>query len=185
MLDHETEAPCSIYDAAFFEPEDHARALLGGEESENGAVLVACEGGSLIVRHAERVARSLWLTLCQEAEAHEVRLYLCVDSDEAASRSIVEGADPALAEVFEGREIVIPTLRERDAVRAVILDHLFEEEAWLQGKTIEGVSIQARESLDAYAWPGQIDEARAVIASAVRRVSGDRIDTHDLPVEVR
>jgi len=86
-----------------------------------------------------------------------------------------------LASALSTLVIRLPSLAER---RADIphLAQLFVEEANVRsGKQIAGLSAEALDRLDAYPWPGNVDELSRVIDEAHRAAEGVEIVVGDLP----
>ncbi len=73
-----------------------------------------------------------------------------------------------------------PLVRRRDDLP--LLAQLFLEERNAAGsRQIGGFSQAAIDRLDAYAWPGNLDELSEVVAEAHQRATGPQIDVKDLP----
>jgi DNA-binding NtrC family response regulator len=73
-----------------------------------------------------------------------------------------------------------PLARRRDDLP--LLAQLFLEERNAAGpRQIGGFSQAALDRLDAYAWPGNLDELSEVVAEARQRATGLQIDVKDLP----
>ena len=73
-----------------------------------------------------------------------------------------------------------PLAQRRDDLP--LLAQLFLEELNAAGpRQIGGFTPAALDRLDAYAWPGNLDELAEVVAEAHRRAAGPEIDVADLP----
>jgi DNA-binding NtrC family response regulator len=73
-----------------------------------------------------------------------------------------------------------PLVQRRDDLP--LLAQLFLEEANAAGlRQIGGFSAAALDRLDAYAWPGNLDELAEVVAQSHRRAAGPEIGAEDLP----
>jgi transcriptional regulator of acetoin/glycerol metabolism len=73
-----------------------------------------------------------------------------------------------------------PLVQRRDDLP--LLAQLFLEEANATGlRQIGGFSAAALDRLDAYAWPGNLDELAEVVAQSHRRAAGPEIGVEDLP----
>jgi DNA-binding NtrC family response regulator len=73
-----------------------------------------------------------------------------------------------------------PLVRRRDDLP--LLAQLFLEERNAAGsRQIGGFSQAALDRLDAYAWPGNLDELSEAVAAAHQRATGPQIDVQDLP----
>ncbi len=67
-----------------------------------------------------------------------------------------------------------------------LLAQLFLEEANACGtRQLAGFSLKALDRLDAYGWPGNVDELAQVVALAHRSAAGPEIGVDDLPEQIR
>lgn len=80
--------------------------------------------------------------------------------------------------------IYVPPLRERKDDIPLLVASFLDEFAAENGKTIKGISAQAKSAIFNYNWPGNIRELRNCIESAVVMCSGDEITLQDLPPTV-
>ena len=199
LLGHATQAQrASSQDASFEDaPEDapgdapgdeEARPGDGGESGEQEerlGVLALCLGGSLIVRHAHLMPAPLWEALIEEADAAGVRLFLVASIEDAEQRSALEGLPQGLAQALASREIVLPALSRRDAIKRAALEELLFEAAIVHQRQLRGFSPAALSALMAYSFPGQLIEARAMLDVAARVARGPLVEISELPREVR
>jgi DNA-binding NtrC family response regulator len=79
----------------------------------------------------------------------------------------------------------LPALREHAEDIPLLAHHFLEKHAQKQNKSIEEISARAMEALMAYSYPGNVRELENLIERAVTLRSGGRLETADLPVEVR
>jgi DNA-binding NtrC family response regulator len=92
-----------------------------------------------------------------------------------------------LAAVLSTIAIELPPLAERRE-DVPLLAQMFVEEANAQsasGKQLAGFSPEALDRLDAYAWPGNVDELAQMVAEAHERAEGPEITPVDLPERIR
>ena len=82
---------------------------------------------------------------------------------------------------LNGLEVAIPALRERTD-KAQLLDFLLRQEADGQAMTVE---VAARETLLAFAWPGNVRQLRIVLRTLVALSDDGRIGVKDLPASLR
>jgi two-component system response regulator HydG len=80
--------------------------------------------------------------------------------------------------------IRLPTLMERSADIAVLIDHFIRLFAAKHEKRIKGVSPPARRKLLAYEWPGNVRQLRNVVESMVVVDYDELLDKDDLPEEL-
>ena len=86
-----------------------------------------------------------------------------------------------LADLLSTLTIELPPLAERRE-DLPLLAQLFLEEINSQGtKQVGGFSAEALDRLDAYHWPGNLDELAVVVAQAHQRAGGREIGIADLP----
>lgn len=80
--------------------------------------------------------------------------------------------------------IHVPALRERKDDIPLLISKFLEEFSAENGKTIKGISPQAKSAIYNYNWPGNIRELRNCIESAVVLCGADEIQLEDLPPAV-
>jgi len=81
--------------------------------------------------------------------------------------------------------IFIPPLRERRSDLALLIDHFLRLFAEKNGKTIRGLTHEAREALLRYDYPGNVRELENLIERAVVLTRDDVIGSSDLPLTVQ
>ena len=81
--------------------------------------------------------------------------------------------------------IFIPPLRERRSDLALLIDHFLRRFAEKNGKTIRGLTHEAREILLRYDYPGNVRELENLIERAVVLTRDDVIGSGDLPLTVQ
>ncbi len=77
--------------------------------------------------------------------------------------------------------IHVPPLRERAEDIPLLINHHLERIGQINRKTIHHVSPQALESIEAYAWPGNVRQLINMIEYAIMTAKGDTIELSDLP----
>jgi DNA-binding NtrC family response regulator len=78
--------------------------------------------------------------------------------------------------------IVLPPLRERREDLAPLIEHFLRTFAGKNGKTVRGLTREAREALLRYDYPGNIRELENLIERAVVLTRDDVIGVEDLPL---
>ena len=78
--------------------------------------------------------------------------------------------------------IVIPPLRERREDIPVLVDHFLRKHAQRAGKQIEGIDTGTWQALQAYDWPGNVQELENTIERAVVLSTGPMITLRNLSV---
>ena len=81
-------------------------------------------------------------------------------------------------------DIILPPLRERQDDITLLTNHFIQKFSGSIGKTVSGISDQARQLLSPYPWPGNIRELEHVIERACVLCNGSTISTEHLPLEV-
>ena len=81
--------------------------------------------------------------------------------------------------------ILIPPLRERRSDLSLLIDHFLRHFAEKNGKTIRGLTHEAREILLRYDYPGNVRELENLIERAVILTRDDVIGSGDLPLTVQ
>ena len=81
--------------------------------------------------------------------------------------------------------ILIPPLRERRSDLSLLIDHFLRRFAEKNGKTIRGLTHEARNILLRYDYPGNVRELENLIERAVVLTRDDVIGSGDLPLTVQ
>lgn len=90
-----------------------------------------------------------------------------------------------LAALLSTMVIELPPLAQRREDLPLLAQLFLEEHNAIGPRQIAGFSPAALDQLDAYAWPGNLDELRQVVAEAYRRAGGHEIADGDLPERLR
>lgn len=80
--------------------------------------------------------------------------------------------------------VTIPPLRQRAADIPLLIEYFVKQLAKRHGKSIKGISLQARMKLGAYPWPGNVRQLRNVVESMVVVDCDETLDVDDLPLEL-
>ena len=81
--------------------------------------------------------------------------------------------------------LVVPPLRERREDIPLLLDHFLSKFARANGKTIRGLTREARDTLLRYDYPGNVRELENLMERAVVLTRDEVIGRADLPLSVR
>ena len=81
--------------------------------------------------------------------------------------------------------ILIPPLRERRSDLVLLIEHFLRRFAEKNGKTIRGLTPEAREILLRYDYPGNVRELENIVERAVVLTRDDVIGSGDLPLTVQ
>lgn len=77
-------------------------------------------------------------------------------------------------------ELIIPPLRQRGDDVGLLLDHFFDHFRLSHGRPQLKMSLQARERMLNYPWPGNVRQLRNVVDSATVLAIGDEVRSSDL-----
>lgn len=80
--------------------------------------------------------------------------------------------------------IVVPPLRERASDVPVLVEHFLQMFAAQHRLPLPAVSVEAREALMAYRWPGNIRELKNVVERVVLKANGQAVGLAELPAEI-
>lgn len=81
--------------------------------------------------------------------------------------------------------ITVPPLRERRADILMLAEHLLARLAPVHGRGAASITAEARATLAAYDWPGNIRELKNTVERALVFGRGEAIDLVDLPEAIR
>jgi DNA-binding NtrC family response regulator len=122
--------------------------------------------------------------LCATAVAHRPRILAGCGADPVEEVR----AGRLLNELYSSLAVLtlsLPPLRERMADMPSLVDRLLERCNAEGLAPVKSVAADAWEILRAHAWPGNLRELYAVLASARRHARSDRITAADLPASLR
>jgi two-component system response regulator HydG len=80
--------------------------------------------------------------------------------------------------------IDLPPLRERAGDVPMLIDHFISELSAQHGRSVRGISPEARTLLVRYDWPGNVRELRNVIENMVLLARGEVLSVEDVPESV-
>jgi DNA-binding NtrC family response regulator len=127
------------------------------------------------------VQTSLAQTLCGRA----FPLRLISTSRQAVEELIAAGKfRQDLGLTLSTISIHLPPLAERREDLPLVAQLFLEEVNLRGGKQVAGFTPEALDALDAYPWPGNLDELAAVVSLAHQRTKGPQIGVGDLPDEI-
>jgi two-component system response regulator HydG len=79
----------------------------------------------------------------------------------------------------------LPSLRERKSDLPLLIDHYIGELSRAHGRTVRGISGEARTLLMRYDWPGNVRELRNAMENMVLLARADVLSVEDVPESVR
>jgi DNA-binding NtrC family response regulator len=155
------------------------------EESHRKGWLRSAPGGTLLLRDLPALpppaqARLAAALAEQSVDSTDVRIIATARAPlkELQRRGAI---DPALADVFSGTELTIPSLRRRrEDVPSLVLLAIDRACRVLALESV-GIEQTAMAALVAHDWPGDVAELEFIVELAVSRVQGKSICLADLP----
>jgi two-component system nitrogen regulation response regulator GlnG len=150
--------------------------------------LRAASGGTLLVKDVSDLSARSQRTLRRairhrdgdsSAELFDVRLVATADLD--LDRAV--GArvfSPELYQLFDGRRIEVPPLRDRGDDLGELFERWIKHYAAEIGRPAPTISSRATSRLTAYPWPGNVAELKSIARRLVVRVTGSRIEAGDV-----
>jgi two-component system response regulator HydG len=174
----------------------HVKGAFTGAISAKEGVIVYADGGTLFLDEVGDMPLETQAKLLRVIETREVTPV----GGNAARRfdvRIVAASNKNLRDlVKEGRfredlffrlavvTVELPALRERSGDVPLLVDHFLGELAREHGRSVRGITPEARAALVRYPWPGNVRELRNVIESMVLLARGEVLDLADLPAEI-
>ncbi|WP_428564246.1 MAG: sigma 54-interacting transcriptional regulator [Solidesulfovibrio sp. DCME] len=179
----------SVFDAAG--AQQAALRLFGGsrglDKPGTPGLLEETDGGTLLIEQAHRLPPEVCERLCRYlADGSFNRLG---GGRNRSSRTRVlftappQGLGSELAATPALAVIRVPSLRERPEDIPALLDDLLSQESARDGRRLS-LTPKALKALEAYDWPGNIRELRALVSRLAVTAPEDRIDIADIPTEM-
>ena len=175
----------------------HVKGAFTGAVSAKEGRVVHADGGTLFLDEVGDMPLLTQAKLLRVLETREVlpvggntprkvdvRLVAATNRD---LRSMVKDGTFREDLLFRLQVVVIdlPPLRDRAGDIPLLIDHFIGELSRQHGRTLRGISPEARTALLRYAWPGNVRELRNVIENMVLLAAGDVLALEDVPAEVR
>jgi two-component system response regulator HydG len=189
---------CAAIPAELLESElfGYVKGSFTGAARDRAGLFEEADQGTLFLDEIAEMRPSLQAKLTRALEERAIRRL--GDSSEqpvdarvvAATHRDIEGmvADESFREDLWYRLNVavvrIPPLRERKEDIELLASHFLRERAPARGRQIIGFTTAAISAMEAYDWPGNIRQLRAVVERACVVSTRERIDVGDLPPEV-
>lgn len=184
--------------------EGHLESELFGVEGapfdDGGAyrrgLLEAADGGTLLLRGIESLPPALQRRLLAFLDDRSFRRCGGTREIHVDVRLIVATREPLQPEIEAGRfsealfhrlsvvPVVVPSLTERREDIRLLVAHFLERANRNHGANVPGFSDDALACLEAYDWPGNIEELENVIERLVMLHDGETIDVAQLPHEI-
>ncbi len=194
-----TGGPFVVFDCSAVAPNLIESELFGHEKgaftdavkSRQGAFELA-DGGTLFLDEIGELIPALQPKLLRALDQHEVKRVGAEQAVKVNVRVIAATNRDLEREVKAGRfredlfyrlsavSIVLPPLRKRRKDIELIAENLLTGISGVVGRSIQGLSPEAAETLKAYPWPGNGRELKNVLGRAAALGGGSRIEVKDL-----
>jgi hypothetical protein len=185
VLEDRPLGTCTLYIPAHHEGSDHRDNIIGDEDSGLPGVLEVCVGGTLIIEETSWLAPGEILQVVEAAKARNTRVVLCYTAEDAEQRSVLHGYPEGVAAELEEREVIIPKIARRPAIRRAVVESMVARLAEIHQREISDVSPSAMSALCGYELPGQLPQLESILDVALRKMRGDFLEIGDLPQDVR
>jgi DNA-binding NtrC family response regulator len=175
----------------------HVRGAFTGAVADRPGRFEAADGGTIFLDEIGEISPAVQaklLRVLQEREFERVGASRTVKVDVrviAATNRDLEAAvrEQRFREDLYYRlnvvSILVPSLRERREDVLPLLEHFLRKYATTNGKTIRGLTREAREALLKYEYPGNIRELQNLVERAVVLTRSEVLDLEDLPVALQ
>jgi two-component system response regulator AtoC len=200
LLSHRHQAPIVSFNCGGFSPELIANELFGHEKGAfTGAfasrmgLLQSANGGMVLLDEIVDMPADMQVKLLRVLEEGQIYrlgasrpVHLDIRILAASNRDLKEQVRNGLfrEDLFfrlNVMTILLPRLVEREGDLWLLADHFLHKFNKAYKKEVRGLSVQAREMLAQYEFPGNIRELENIIARAVALADGTEIQVEDLP----
>ncbi len=141
---------------------------------------------TLLLMQADQVAVEIQKDLAAMLSARPPQLRLIATAEQPLGDLARRGRyGEELAGLLSTITIELPPLAQRREDLPLLAQVFLEEANARGGKQLAGFSPEALDRLDAYSWPGNIDELAQMVAESQRRADGPEILPEHLPERLR
>ena len=200
LLSHRHQAPIVSFNCGGFSPELIANELFGHEKGAfTGAfasrmgLLQSANGGTILLDEIADMPTDMQVKLLRVLEEGQIYrlgasrpVHLDIRILAASNRDLKEQVRNGLfrEDLFfrlNVMTILLPRLVERKGDLWLLADHFLHKFNKAYKKEVRGLSVQTRNMLAQYEFPGNIRELENIIARAVALADGTEIQVEDLP----
>ena len=175
----------------------HAKGAFTGATSDRVGLFEAANGGTLLLDEIGEVSSGMQAKLLRVLQEHEIRRVGESRNRKVDVRVLAATNRTLSDEVSRGTfrhdlyyrlrviELRVPALRERQCDILPLTRRFLVEAAARLHRSVEGITPAAADQLVRYEWPGNVRELENAVERAVALALGPRIDSEDLPEEIR
>ena len=175
----------------------HVRGAFTGADAAKEGVIVYADGGTLFLDEVGDMPLETQAKLLRVLETREVQpvggnttrrvdIRLVAATNQNLREMVAEGTfREDLLFRLQVVTVELPALRERSGDVPLLIDHFIGEMATEHGRTLRGITPEARALLVRYPWPGNVRELRNAIENMVVLSTSDVLDVGDVPEYVR
>lgn len=174
--------------------ETHVKALLGNSEGEleRPGLIELADQGTLVLEEVGSLSLDAQSELVRVLASGEVarvggaalrRVDLVVIGTTGRTSELVQGREvllPELRDRLGALEVLVPPLKERRGDIAELAGTFLGRTARQHGLDVTGFDPEAVELLESYSWPGNVHQLRAVVDHAVMSARGKQVKASDL-----
>ena len=171
------------------------QSALVGAPLASGSALVRANGGTLLLKHVDSLARSSaerlgrWISRNasgQQEDEEPLRIRFLATSVQPLTSLAPKGQfDPELARILSATEIEIAPLRTRSADVGPLFDHFAQAAARLGRVAPPTLTPESRRLMASYAWPRNVREVKLVAEHLALLYPGAEIPATKLPPEIQ
>jgi len=192
------DKPFVALDCTTFAPDEFSSALFGrapdwsGQQEDLQGALCSAAGGTLFINNIEHMTPQVQMRLNHSLHTGEfyrdnsteilqcdVR-YIVASTHDLTSSKFHDSFSRDLLYHVMVNSLQIPPLRERPDDIPLLAGHFLAEEARRNNKDIKGISQELLDLLMTYFFPGNLQELRKLILSAIASTTDDMLGVEDL-----
>jgi len=141
---------------------------------------------TLLLNQADQLPPAVQAELAEVLARRSFKLRLIATAAQPLEQLAVAGTYRAdLAALLSTITIELPPLARRREDLPLLAQLFLEDANARGGKQLGGFTPEALDKLDAYPWPGNLDELAQVVAQAHQQAEGPQIGPRDLPERIR
>jgi DNA-binding NtrC family response regulator len=141
---------------------------------------------TLLLNQADQLPPVVQAELAEVLARRSFKLRLIATAAQPLEQLAVAGTYRAdLAALLSTITIELPPLARRREDLPLLAQLFLEDGNARGGKQLGGFTPEALDQLDAYPWPGNVDELAQVVAQAHQQAEGPQIGPRDLPERIR